>query len=1043
MKKKRTNLRVWFCHNSQFKRLASLICLSLFMCFTSLAADESKTALAGSVEQMEVSAQSQRVSGNVTDENGISLPGVSIVVKGTFDGTVSDMDGNFSFSGLEGNETLVFSFVGMLSQEVAISGQSVINVQMAYDAIGIDEVVAIGYGTMRKSDLTGSVSTVSTEGFDKIPATNPLQAIQGRAAGIQITSGSGIPGSESSVLIRGASTIRGTNSPIFVVDGVITNSITHINPNNIESVSVLKDAAASAIYGARASNGVVLVTTKRGQTGDPTISFNSYLGLQGQGNLRIKQLNSTDYLQLLTEAYENDGTTLPWANDPELLNQYDGVDTDWNSLMLQTGVVQNYDLSVSGGSAKSNYFISASHLDHKGMVIETAYKKTTLTLNSDHKIKSWIKFGNSLNIYTSTQNNPGSTRLSPYEFALMKTPISRAYEDDGDFGRIRHTSLEHNFPNPLILAANNDRSTVRNGLQGNLYITLNLLKGLEFTTRGSANYNTSFRSQFNAGMPAIYGSDESAVSSMEKEYRESLHWITDYLLNYNTNIGSVHSISALLGYSREESSTENLFGSGTNTPFNYIRYLDAVDPTSYQLKNSFTDWAFASVFGRVNYDFDNKYLLSATVRRDGSSRLSGDNRYGVYPSGSFAWRISQESFMQNMTWLDDLKVRASIGTLGNVQSVGLYATSASLASRKAVLGQSPAVAYTMASAINQDLKWETAVKKNLGLDFVAFNSMLYGTVNLFIEDTYDLLFSDPIPVSSGLAGQPFINAGQVRNSGFEIETGYRVSKGDWSYDFNLNLSHVKNEVVDLNERDLRTSGLVEGYPVNSFFGYKTDGLITSEDQLDKYTSAPFANKKIGDIHVLDIDGYDEDGNLTGQPDGKVDAADRAIIGNRYPNFIFGGMGTVSYKNVSFQVQIQGVQGVDLYYGNTGAYSLIHLMTSWARNEDGRLINRYHPENNPDGYWPRLSQGDTGGNLQRSDFWLEDASYLRINNINLNYNVPKSVISLAGIDQLGVYVSIQNAYTFTNYGGPEVDTTVDALTGVPQPRTITFGVKALF
>jgi TonB-dependent starch-binding outer membrane protein SusC len=990
-----------------------------------------------------VMAQTKTVSGTIVDENSVSLPGVSVLVRGTTTGTTTDVNGNYTILVPGPEAVLEYSFVGFLSEQELVGERTTIDIVMMPSIEFLEEFVVVGYGTVRKVDLTGSVSSVSTEGFDRIPAANPLQALQGRASGLQITSESGIPGSGSEVLVRGVSSIRGTSSPIFVVDGVITTNIDNINPNNIESISVLKDAAAASIYGARASNGVILVTTKRGKTGKPTITYNAYVGAQTQGNLRVEQLNSTQFIDLLTEAYDNDEVEKKW--NQEILDQFAGVNTDWNGLMLQTGMLQSHDVSVSGGSEKSNYFVSASHLGQSGMVIETGYQKSTFTLNTDHQINNWFKFGNSLNLFTSNQNLGGTTPtgISPYNYSLIKSPLTRAYEDNGDFGTIINTDLEHMHGNPVWMAKNSDNLIGRKGVQGSLYATINLLKGLNFTTRGSIDYRSAYSSIFTSGVPPRYGWEGSVINFASKEFRETTNWMTDFLLNYDTEIAGVHSINALLGYSLEESVTEDLFGSRSGTPNDLIRYLGAGDPTTQLNDNTFRDWAFASVFGRLNYNYKSKYLASFSVRRDGSSRLAGDNRYDIYPSGSLAWRISDEGFMQNLNWLDDLKIRASLGTLGNVQSVGLYATSASLAARRSVINQFPAAAYTFASAINANLRWENAVKRNVGLDFGAFNYKLYGSADVFIEDTYDLLFLDPIPPSTGLAGQPFINAGQVRNSGFEMELGFREKKTDWSYDISFNFSNVKNEVIDLDGRDLSTQGVIEGYPVNSFYGYMTDGLITSEDQLTIYTEGDFKQKRIGDIRVLDIDGYDENGELTGEPDGKVDAADRTIIGDRYPDFIYGAMGTVSYKGLSLQVQIQGVQGIDLYYGQTGAYSMVQLMTSWARNEDARLINRYHPENNPDGTWPLLSRGDKGRNLQRSDFWLEDASYVRINNINLSYDLPESLINMAAIEQISLYVSIQNAYTFTKYGGPEVDSSVDPLTGVPQPRSYTLGIKAMF
>ncbi len=979
----------------------------------------------------------ETISGSVTDSQREAVPGATVVFKGTTVGTITDIDGNYTLRNTTDSETLVFSFIGLKTQEINLAGRTTINVVMEPSTIGLDEVIAVGYGTSRKADLTGSVTTVSTEGFDKVPATNPLQAIQGRAAGINITSGSGLPGESAEVLIRGKQSINGTNAPVFVVDGVITNNIDNLNPNNIESISVLKDASAAAIYGARAANGVVLVTTKRGSVGaDPRVTFNTYFGVQTESNLKTEFLNSDEFLELWTESHENAGLDIKWGASLPL---YDGVDTNWKDLMIQTGVIQNYDLSVSGGSEKSNYFISASHLDQKGMIIETAYSKSTFTLNTDHEINNWFKFGNSLNLYTYTKKGD----KKPYNYALIKTPITRAYEDDGDYGIIRDDRLEHKHQNTVWMAKETEHKTVGKGMQGNIFFTVNLLKGLEFTTRGSLDYTNAYKTDFEPGVSPHYGWEGSTINSVEKESKETVHWISDFLLNYEKTINADHSVKGLLGYSWEDSSTEHLMGSRTGTPSNDLRYLAAGDPRDQINDNGFKDWSFVSIFGRANYSYKSKYLASASVRRDGTSRLPKATRFGVFPSASVAWRLSEESFMSNASFIDDLKLRASVGVVGNVLSLDEYATSASLTGRRAVLSQASALGYTLTDATNENLVWEETKKTNIGADITAFNSKVYANFDYFIENTYDLLFEAPIANSNGLSVSPFINAGQVRNNGFELLLGYRTQKGDWSYDASINLSHVKNEMVDLEGRDLSTDGLVEGYPVNSFYGYKSNGIIYDAADLEIYKTGSFTKKKVGDIALLDIDGYDALGKLTGTPDGKVDAADRTIIGNPYPDFTYGAFGTIGYKNWSFQLQLQGAQGFDMYYGNDDAYDLIFLMSSWARNEDARVLNRYHPTKNPNGTWPRLSKDESGKNLTKSDFWLADVSYLKINNVNLNYNLPKNLLSKVGMYSLGLYVSVQNVYTFTGYDGPEVDTSADPLTGIPQPRTYTIGLKASF
>ena len=985
------------------------------------------------------SQQQKDIDGKVTDIDGQALPGVSIVIKGTTIGTITDFDGVFLLANVSEDAILVFSFVGMKTQEIVVGEQTVFNIKMTEDAIGIEEVVAIGYGTVKKSDLTGSVSTVSAEDMERVPAVNPLHALQGRATGINITTNSGMPGESANVLIRGVQSISssGTNSPIYVVDGLITSGINNINPNDIQSVSVLKDASATAIYGARAANGVIVVTTKRGSnTGDPEITFNSYLGIQTESNLKLDLLNADEFLEIYTESYENAGITPTWTDQD--LQYYKGVDTDWMDEVMQTGILQNYNLGVAGSSKKSNYYISGSYVKHKGMVIQSEYEKFTLRLNSDHKIRDWIRFGHSVMLYSSDLDG----NSDPYALATRKVPITRVYDEDGDYGKINSTALEHMHVNPVWMANESVNNIKYKGLKGNVYLTLDLAKGLEFTTRGNMEWRHRYETQFEPGLDPLWNWEGSSINSILKSGNQVKHWTTDFLLDYTTTISEDHSLKALIGYSIEEYELETLSGERKNTPNNTIRFLSAGDPVEQLNTNEFTDWAFISYFGRLNYNFKNKYLLTATIRRDGSSRLSEGNRYGVFPSASVAWRVSQESFMDNVSFLDDLKLRGSWGEVGNVLSISEYGTIPALTQWNYIFNGAPYQGYTLVSAVNSDLSWESTEKVNLGIDANMFENQLYTNIDFFIENTTDLLFQDPIANSTGLSGSPFINAGKVRNTGLEFLVGYRKKvNNDWSYDFSINASHVKNEVIDLEGRDFSTSGIIEGYPARSFYGYQSNGLISSQDILDNNPHQD--GKDIGDIWIKDVNGRDEEGNLTGEPDGVINSADRGIIGKRYPDLIYGLMGTVNYKNWSFQLQLQGVQGVDKVIRAGEFDNSFHYFTHWAMNHEASILDRFHPTKNPDGTMPMVSTADKGHNFDFSDFWLEDASYLRVKNVNLNYTFDKKFCDKLNIGGLGAYVSVQNLYTFTNFPGTEVDTNSDPYTGVPQPRTWTIGIKASF
>lgn len=987
-----------------------------------------------------LSANAQtKLTGIVSDAAGNGIGKVTVQVKGTSTGVTTDLTGRYSIMVSGPDAVLVFSSTGFTTHEERVGSRTSLDVTLTENALKLDEVVVIGYGTQNRKDLTGAVSTISSKDFERVPATNPLQAIQARTPGLSITSNSGMPGAGSSVLIRGVQSIRGSNTPIYVVDGLITSNIDNLNPSDIQSVSVLKDASATAIYGSRAANGVIIINTKSGKgKTSPEITFNSFAGVQTESNLKLDLLNSQQYLDLYTEAFNNGGVAIPWTqSDLDYYKNSDGslVNTDWLDLITRTGFIQNYNLGVSGGSPKSNYNVSAGYLNNKGMVIGTDYKKFTFHLNSDYKIANRIHFGTSLNLYSSTSNGTGD----PYRVAATKVPLTRAYEDNGDYGRIYNTALEHQYQNPIWQATETENNVVRKGMLGNIYLKLNLLKGLDFTARGSLEWGNAYTSLFSPGVPSSYGWEGSNKNFVSKENEQTVHWVSDFLLQYKNTIAEDHAIDALLGYSVEENTYENLLASRSNTPNNSIRFLDAGDPTTQLNANGTNDWAFLSTFGRINYTFMDKYLLTGSVRRDGTSRLAKGDPYGVFPSAAIAWRISREAFMQEVDAINDLKLRASWGKVGNVLSVGQYATVPSLSQWNYVLNDMPAQGYTLATSVNPDLKWESTSKMNFGIDATLLNSRVYTTIDYFIENTQDLLFQQPLPTSSGYPNEPFINAARVRNTGFEVQLGYRKNTSDWNFDFNVNFSHVNNKVIDLEGRDLHTSGLVEGYPVSSFFGYKTNGLIYTQDDLTK--NPQMAGKQLGDIWIQDVDGTDAEGKLTGVPDGKITPADRTLIGKKYPKFIYGAMGTVGYKNFTLQVQLQGIQGVDKsilgeYYG------VYHYFTRWAMNANASILDRFNPQTNPNGSWPRVSVSDNGHNRDFSDFWLKNASYLRIKNINLNYNIPRKAIT-PHVKDLGVYVSVQNLHTFTNFPGTEVDTNADPLTGIPQPTTITFGVRAGF
>lgn len=975
----------------------------------------------------------RRITGVVKDVNGEPVIGANIVIKGTTNGVISDIDGKFFFNDVQLGSVLEFSYIGYDNQEIKLKDDSPLVVILKENSMLLEELVVIGYGTVRKRDLTGAVSQINADQIQKGPVTNILQSVQGRIPGFQVTPSSGQPGADSNVLIHGTQSINGTNSPIYVIDGTISENIGNINPQDIETFTVLKDASAVAIYGSRASNGVVVINTKRGRSDEKTtISFKTEQSIQQEGNLKINYLNAAQWLEIATEAYKNGGKDVPWENsDLEKLN---GNDNCWPDLMKRTGYLTNNNLSITGGSKNSNYFVSLNYLYNEGIIKDQSYNRFNLRLNSDHKIGERIKFGHSVNLYASEQiSQRDFDYRDTYAASFRYSPLNAMYGQDGDFASISNTYLQSKTPSPLWMLSNSDRTMRNKGIDGNLYLAIDILEGLKFTARVSGEWKNRYSNDFIGAMETKYGMEGSNVNKVTKTNAETFHWITDYILDYQRIFNQVHSLSAMVGYSVEKQTFEDLMGSRGKTPSNDIVFLNAGDPSTALNSNSWSEWSFLSQFGRLAYSFKDKYYLSGTIRRDGSSRLANE-KYGVFPSVSAAWRIGEETFMDTFDWLDELKLRLSWGTVGNVLSINPYGTSVYLSQQNAVFNEKVVGGYTFANAVNTNLKWESTEKKNIGFDLSILRNSVYFVVDFYMEDTKNLLFNQPIATSVGLTGSPYINAGHIRNTGIDFEVGYRRTIGDWKFDINFNASHVHNEVIDLEGRDLVTSGIKEGYPIGSFYGYVSNGIIRTQEELDK--NPHYAGKKVGDIWFKDINGYDENGNLTGRPDGKVNTADRTLFGKIFPDLNYGVAGSVSYKNFTLQVQLQGVQGVEKNMLN-GGYAT-DMFGGEPNMEADYILDRYDVVKNPNGKYPRVAVGDPGQNQQFSDFWLIDASYLSIRNLNLSYAFPKSICKKFGMDNLSAYIGAQNLYTFGNEYS-EISSTVT----VPIPRTCTFGLQFAF
>jgi TonB-dependent starch-binding outer membrane protein SusC len=1014
------------------------------------------------------------VKGKITDENGNPLPGVNVQIEGTTIGVISDINGKYSIEAPNENAVLIFSFIGYATQKIPIINQSTINVNLLPDVTRLDEVVVVGYGTQKKADLTGSVSVITSEDMGKTPVTDPIQALQGKAAGVNIIANSGQPGSGYSIQIRGIQSINAGVSPTFVIDGVISDNMSNINTYDIESISVLKDGASSSIYGTRAANGVVLITTKRGKKNEaPVITFNTYMGIQTASNRKLKLLSSDQWLTLDNESYVNAGSVRPYTDaDLSIYKDANGNyrNTDWLGVIMRNGLIKYYDLSVKGGSEKSNYFTSVNYLDQQGRIIGQKGNNLNLRFNSDHKINKFIEFGNTLNLYANGNSglpDPWGANFSysanPYLQAIRKIPLSKAWEADGSYGLIENQNIEYTWSPAQVYCYEYNRAASSYGAIGNIYVKFNLANGLTFTPKASITYNYD-KSTYFTPIDPVY--EQLTSNTISKNSDNSYHWQMDYMLNYDHTFKGVHNLSALLVYSREERNSEYLDAARSGTPLNSIQYLSAGDPNTQINSNGYSDWSFISYIGRINYDYNGKYLLQATVRRDGSSRFAEQNRWGIFPSYSLGWRISKEDFFTNLTSVvNDLKIRASLGTLGNAD-IGTYPTYSTLDASTYVLNGAKAGGYSLYSAVNQNVKWETTKKYNFGVDASLFKSEFYFSADYFISNTTDLLFQKPLPLSSGKNpwNNPYINAGKIQNKGFEFEVGIREKKGDFSYDVSVNFSSSRNKVIDMNGLDqmiltynppVISTITTVGSPIYSYYGYKTNGIIKNQADLDAYRNQLFAtdptdptitNVSLGDVWRRDVNGYDDNGKLTGKPDGKIDGADRTVIGRKYPAFTYGLVSTLSYKRFSLQVQLQGVSGVDLPINGQNLY----YFQGNPENSNSVILNRWDATANPKGTLPRVTRSDPANNAEFSDIWLSNASYLRINNMNLSWDLPENVCNKINSKGLKVYCSVQNLYTFTRFKGVDPDITVgDSYFGgiaadkMPQSRTWIMGLKVSF
>jgi TonB-dependent starch-binding outer membrane protein SusC len=953
--------------------------------------------------------QQRTITGTITSlEDNMPLPGVSVILKGTSTGTVTDIDGRYSIEAPDG-AVLVFSYVGYISEESVVGNSSVINMVLSPDLTQLEEIVVIGYGTVKKSDLTGSVASVKSEELTAYPAINAVQSLQGRAAGVNITANNGEPGADFKIRIRGGTSINASSDPIFVVDGFVGASMPP--PEDIESMEVLKDASATAIYGSRGANGVIMVTTKRGKAGKARIELNTSYSIQNEIN-RLDLLNADEFIDYIQDARP---TIQPL-----------GSDTDWQDEIFQTGAIQNYQLSISGSNDVVNYYVSGAYFDQKGVIIGSEYNRFSVTSNIEIKASKKLRTG--LNLFaqrttadgTRTQEGSGGASNTGVVASAFKFEPDQPIRDaNGNFTVARLNDIHDN---PYAIATEYINESLNDRIQGNLYAEYDIFRDLKFRITMGATSNSGRTGEYN---PTTLNAGRNIGGAAYVNGNKNTLLQNENYFTYSKTLFNNHDLTAMAGYSYQSQENTNWSGTGQGFVTDAFSYWNLGGASVWmQPTSNLTEWVLKSYYGRVNYGINGKYLFNFNARYDGSSTFSANHKWAFFPSGSFAWNMGSEPFMSDVKWISQWKWRASYGLTGN-QAIAPYQTLASFSTVFAVINNNVVNAVRPTSVANDELTWETTTQLNLGIDVSFLEDRINLTTDVYRMVTSDLLFRVPLPKYSGYPDQ-LKNIGEVENKGFEITLGAKLLTGVFQWDSDVNMSINRNKVLSLPDgNDIPYSSapghmvglgdtqiLREGYPVGSFFGWTYDGVYQEGD--DFLPGGGF-EVAAGGEKFKDIDGTrDAEGNLTGVPDGRLDANDRSIIGDPNPDFIWGWNNAFRWKNFDLNIFFQGSQGNDIL-----SYTLLELnLMSAINNATTEALDRWTPTNtNTD--VPKAFNGRT---RRVSTRFISDGSFARLKNLALGYNLPTTVAEKMKLSKLRIYVSAQNILTTTNYEGydPEVN-----------------------
>lgn len=971
-----------------------------------------------------------KISGKVVDESGEPLLGASIIEKDTKNGVVTDLEGDFEILVNSSESIILVSFVGYETRSVSNLSSPMI-IELIPNLTALDEVVIIGYGEVKSKDLTGSIATVEMDDLADQPVANVGDALQGRTSGVHVVT-SGKPGNNPSFRIRGTGTI-GNNEPLIVVDGIPLNGgLNQINMNDIATLQVLKDASSTAIYGSRGANGVIIITTKKGYNGKPSITFEGYTGLSKATGM-FSVLNASEFAIFHNEMLSNGGMMPnPEFENPESL----GIGTNWLDAFFQDSFSNNYTLSYSNGNDKSRVYTSLNIFDQEGIVINTDYKRYILQFNSSTAISKKIKFGNNFKVNHDIKTQ-GDYNINN---AVLSLPTQPIYRLDGNYsGPLGQPIYSGDVDNPIGKASIVDSDTKGYNLQGSIFGELSILENFTFKT--VLGLETNFWKNKVWSPSYEWDSDIQKDAYLGESSNQSISWLWDNTLTYKKYFNNDINMVALIGTSAQENRFEFINGSIQNFPSELTQTLNnGVDQIT--LDGSGSEWALFSYFARTNFDYKNKYYLTATIRRDGSSRFGTDNKYGTFPSGSIAWRISEENFF-NSKIINDLKLRAGYGITGN-QEIGNYSFASSYNTNLYNFNGNFVSAAVPTVLPNSNVQWESQEQFNIGLDASLINNRVKLGIDAYIKNTKDMLVPQSVPVTSGYSDiyVPYINAGEIQNKGIEaILSSKNIEKDNFTWDSDIVFSYNRNEVIDINSDTPLIRGgiglnynlarIQNGYPIDVFYGFVHDGIFQSQADVDNSAvqvmgTSTSNSTSPGDIRFKDLNS-----------DGIINDADRTFIGDPNPDFTFSLNNTFILGDFSLNIFFQGVYGNDIFNANKIFMEGMSITT----NQLNSVLDRWTGPGTSN-FIPRAVFGDPNNNSRVSSRYIEDGSYLRMKNITLSYNLPSNIFGSKTLEHSKIYVTGHNLLTFTNYSGLDPEVTIGGIDNnlYPTTKTVSVGFK---